>query len=41
MKQNLHDQIIQLDYSEEMRTSFRDYAMSVIVSRAIRTLGTD
>ena len=35
MKQNLHDQIIQLDYSEEMRTSFRDYAMSVIVSRAI------
>mgnify|MGYP000847675964 FL=1 len=35
MKQNLSDQIIQLDYSEEMRTSFRDYAMSVIVSRAI------
>lgn len=30
-----HDQIIQLDYSEEMKTSFRDYAMSVIVSRAI------
>ncbi|NLJ96335.1 MAG: DNA topoisomerase 4 subunit A [Clostridiales bacterium] len=33
--QNQHDQIIQLDFSEEMKTSFRDYAMSVIVSRAI------
>lgn len=30
-----NDQIIQLDFSEEMKTSFRDYAMSVIVSRAI------
>lgn len=35
MKQLQHDQIIQLDFSEEMKTSFRDYAMSVIVSRAI------
>ena len=35
MKQIQHDQIIQLDFSEEMKTSFRDYAMSVIVSRAI------
>ncbi len=35
MKDNQHDQIIQLDFSEEMKTSFRDYAMSVIVSRAI------
>jgi DNA gyrase subunit A len=36
MKQQIqHDQIIQLDFSEEMKTSFRDYAMSVIVSRAI------
>ena len=33
--QTQHDQIIQLDFSEEMKTSFRDYAMSVIVSRAI------
>jgi DNA gyrase subunit A len=35
MKPNQHDQIIQLDFSEEMKASFRDYAMSVIVSRAI------
>ena len=35
MKQIQHDQIIQLDFSEEMKTSFRDYAMSVIVARAI------
>lgn len=27
--------IIQLDFSEEMRTSFRDYAVSVIISRAL------
>ena len=33
--QTQDDQIIQLDFSEEMKTSFRDYAMSVIVSRAI------
>ena len=26
------DNIIQLDYSEEMKNSYRDYAMSVIVS---------
>lgn len=29
------ENIIQLDFSEEMKNSFRDYAMSVIVSRAI------
>ncbi|HKL79171.1 MAG TPA: DNA topoisomerase (ATP-hydrolyzing) [Mobilitalea sp.] len=29
------DQIIQLDFSEEMKTSYRDYAMSVIVARAL------
>ncbi len=29
------DNIVQLDYAEEMKTSYRDYAMSVIVSRAL------
>ena len=29
------ENIIQLDFSEEMKTSYRDYAMSVIVSRAV------
>ena len=29
------ENIIQLDFSEEMKTSYRDYAMSVIVSRAL------
>lgn len=29
------DNIIQLDFSEEMKTSYRDYAMSVIVDRAV------
>ncbi len=29
------DNIIQLDFSEEMKTSYRDYAVSVIVSRAL------
>ncbi len=29
------DNVIQLDYSEEMKNSYRDYAMSVIVSRAL------
>ena len=33
MKNN--DTIIQLDFSEEMRNSFRDYAMSVIIVRAL------
>ncbi len=28
-------QIIQLDFSEEMRNSYRDYAVSVIISRAL------
>lgn len=30
-----NEQMIQLDYAEEMRTSFRDYAMSVIIARAL------
>lgn len=34
MKPNTEN-IIQLDFSEEMKNSFRDYAMSVIISRAI------
>ena len=29
------DNIVQLDYAEEMKNSYRDYAMSVIVSRAL------
>lgn len=29
------ENIVQLDFSEEMRTSYRDYAMSVIISRAL------
>jgi DNA gyrase subunit A len=32
---NNTDQFIQLDYSEEMKNSFRDYAMSVIIARAL------
>lgn len=32
---NSADKVIQLDFSEEMRTSFRDYAISVIISRAL------
>lgn len=31
----ISDQIIQTDFSEEMKNSFRDYAMSVIVARAL------
>lgn len=34
MKKNA-EQIIQLDFSEEMKTSYRDYAMSVIIARAL------
>ena len=30
-----NDTIIQQDFSEEMKTSFRDYAMSVIIARAL------
>jgi DNA gyrase subunit A len=30
-----NENIIQLDFSEEMKTSYRDYAMSVIVARAV------
>ncbi len=29
------DQIVQLDFSEEMKNSYRDYAMSVIIARAL------
>lgn len=29
------EQFLQLDFAEEMRTSFRDYALSVIISRAL------
>ena len=29
------DTIIQLDFSEEMKNSYRDYAMSVIIARAL------
>ena len=29
------ENIIQLDFAEEMRTSYRDYALSVIISRAL------
>lgn len=29
------ENIIQLDFSEEMKTSYRDYALSVIISRAL------
>ena len=31
------ENIIQLDFSEEMKTSYRDYAMSVIIARAVRS----
>lgn len=31
----ISEQIVQMDYSEEMKNSFRDYAMSVIISRAL------
>lgn len=31
----LKENIIQLDFAEEMKTSYRDYAVSVIVSRAL------
>ncbi|SHO48724.1 DNA gyrase/topoisomerase IV subunit A [Anaerocolumna xylanovorans] len=34
MKQNTEN-IIQMDYSEEMKISYRDYAMSVIIARAL------
>lgn len=29
------DQVVQLDFSEEMKNSYRDYAMSVIIARAL------
>ena len=35
IKDKHNDNIIQLDYSEEMKNSYIDYAMSVIVSRAL------
>ena len=31
----ISDSIIQLDFSEEMKNSYRDYAMSVIIARAL------
>ncbi len=34
-KDKSYDNIVQLDYAEEMKNSYRDYAMSVIVSRAL------
>ncbi|MBR1758518.1 MAG: DNA topoisomerase 4 subunit A [Lachnospiraceae bacterium] len=35
MARNDADTIIQLDFSEEMKNSYRDYAMSVIIARAL------
>lgn len=35
MKTTTTEQLIQLDFAEEMKTSFRDYAVSVIVDRAL------
>ena len=35
VKDKRSDNIIKLDYAEEMKNSYRDYAMSVIVSRAL------
>ncbi len=32
---SISDQIIQMDFSEEMKNSYRDYAMSVIIARAL------
>ncbi|BCJ92927.1 DNA gyrase subunit A [Anaerocolumna cellulosilytica] len=32
---NTTDTIVQLDFSEEMRNSYRDYALSVIIARAL------
>ena len=29
------ENVIQLDFAEEMKNSYRDYAMSVIVDRAL------
>ncbi len=35
MNTNTTEQLIQLDFAEEMKTSFRDYAISVIIDRAL------
>lgn len=35
MSKNVEETIIQLDFSEEMKNAYRDYAMSVIISRAL------
>ena len=35
MSKNMEENIIQLDFSEEMKNAYRDYAMSVIISRAL------
>ncbi|MFA9464525.1 MAG: DNA topoisomerase (ATP-hydrolyzing) subunit A [Velocimicrobium sp.] len=35
MNKLIEENIVQLDFSEEMKNSYRDYAMSVIISRAL------
>lgn len=35
MNKGIEENIIQLDFSEEMKNSYRDYAMSVIIARAL------
>ncbi len=40
-KINEENKIIEVNIEEEMKTSYLDYAMSVIVSRAFPMLGTD
>ena len=32
---NMEQSIIQLDFADEMKNSYRDYAVSVIISRAL------
>ena len=36
----MQEQIIRTDYAEVMQKSYVDYAMSVIISRALRISGT-
>jgi len=40
MSENQMDKIEQIDLQVEMQRSYLDYAMSVIVGRALQTLGT-
>ena len=35
MNTQREDEVIQIDFSEEMKTSYRDYAISVIIARAL------